>query len=61
MTLDPFRALAAVDAIAARSGRKGPRRTVEETLDTLEDRYAMRQAVASLRHARSHERMLHEE
>lgn len=41
VSLDPIRARAAVSAIVARSGRKGPRLTQDEVLDTLADRYSM--------------------
>lgn len=39
--VDPFRAAAAVEAIAARSGVLGPRETPLQVLDQLADRYAM--------------------
>lgn len=45
VALNPRRALAAVQAIANRSGRYGVALTVEEILDTLRDRYGMIEAV----------------
>lgn len=56
-TLDPFRSLAAVSSIAARSGRKGPRRTLGEILDILENRYAMSDAAEELRQAEAQKRL----
>lgn len=53
--LDPLQALAAVHAIAARSGRKGQRRTVGEILHLLEGRYAMSEAVETLQQAQAQE------
>ncbi|RFU19153.1 PIN domain-containing protein [Geodermatophilus marinus] len=47
--LDPRRALRAVEAIAARSGRVGEAWTVSGVLDRLEARYAMGEAVELLR------------
>ncbi len=43
--LDPLRALVAVQAIAARSGRLAPRLSVDDILKTLDSRYAMGEAV----------------
>lgn len=47
--ISPQRALAAIDAIAARSGNQGPVRNRAEVLDTLAERYRMHEAVALLR------------
>ena len=47
--ISPQRALAAIDAIAARSGNQGPVRSRAEVLDTLAERYRMHEAVALLR------------
>jgi predicted nucleic acid-binding protein len=52
VSLDPIRARAAVSAIVARSGRKGPRLTQDEVLDTLADRYSMTAAAEIIRQAR---------
>lgn len=49
VALDPLRAVTAVTAIARRSGRKGPSRTVEEILGALVERYHMDAAVALIR------------
>lgn len=45
VALNPPRALAAVTEIAARSGRYGPRLTVQEILETLRARYQLVEAV----------------
>lgn len=47
--LSPTRALAAVQAIVARSGRSGPRLSASAVLDCLADRYCMDQAVELIR------------
>lgn len=47
--ISPQRALAAVDAIAARSGSQGPVRSRAEVLETLAERYRMHDAVTLLR------------
>jgi hypothetical protein len=52
VSLDPVRARAAVAAIAARSGRKGPPLTEDEVLDTLADRYGMIRTAEILRPVR---------
>ena len=51
VALDPFRSLAAVNAIVARSGKKGPLLTTGKVLDTLEARYEMSLAVEVIRQA----------
>lgn len=52
ITVDPARALAAVEEIAARSGRRGPYLTVDEVLALLANRYAMTAPVDILRQVR---------
>lgn len=52
VSLDPRTALRAVVRISARTGRKGPERSVEEILGTLVERYALGGAVDLLRQAR---------
>ena len=47
--LRPTRALAAIHAIAARSGRSGQRLTVHDVLDLLADRYGMDQVAELIR------------
>ncbi len=47
--LSPRGAIAAVDEIVARSGRLGPQLTRERTLDVLEARYGMVEAVRAMR------------
>jgi hypothetical protein len=47
--LDPRTALRAVNEIAARTGAKGPKRTVDELLDQLVQLYGMNQAVGEIR------------
>ncbi|UTT62122.1 PIN domain-containing protein [Microcella humidisoli] len=47
--LSPRGAIAAVDEIVARSGRLGPQLTREGTLDVLETRYGMVEAVRAMR------------
>lgn len=49
---DPVQAWKAVDAIVGRSGRKGPRRSTQEVLDRLVQRYGMTEAVDLLRQVR---------
>jgi len=49
VSLDPPRAMVAVNQIAARSGTHGPPRTAEEILDLLVSRYRLHDAVACLR------------
>jgi predicted nucleic acid-binding protein len=49
--LDPLRALDAVAAIAARSGRNGPPVTPDDVLDTLVKRYKMTYAIRIMRQA----------
>lgn len=51
VSLDPRRALSAVNHLVKRSGRKGPPLSVESVLLQLEDRYKMVQAVELLRQA----------
>jgi hypothetical protein len=51
VAVDPTRALCAVQAMADRSGRTGPVRSVPDVLGILEDRYRMVEAVALLREA----------
>lgn len=51
VSLDPIRARAAVAAIVARSGRRGPPLTHDEVLDTLADRYGMTRAADIIRQA----------
>ncbi len=48
VNINPQRALAAIDAIAARSGTQGPVRNRAEILETLAERYGMHEAVAVL-------------
>ena len=45
VALNPRRALAALAEISARSGRHGPKLTVQNVLDTLHDRYQLVEAV----------------
>ncbi len=47
--IDPVRARLAVEGMASRTGRMGPRLTIEEILDLLASRYRMVEAVALLR------------
>lgn len=47
----PRRAVAAVDAIAARSGKQGQRRTRTDVLDLLDARYGFTDATALIRQA----------
>jgi hypothetical protein len=49
VSLDPSRALRAVQAIAERSGARGTARTVPDVLATLQTRYQMTEAVEVLR------------
>lgn len=49
VSLDPIRAMAAIAALVARSGRSGPVRSEEEVLKTLADRYGMTSAVEIIR------------
>jgi hypothetical protein len=46
---DPAAALRAIEQIAARTGRYGPRRTVADFLDVLDERYGFTDAVTVLR------------
>lgn len=48
VAVDPTRARAAISAIAGRSGRAGPRRTEEEILKILTERYGMSSAVETM-------------
>jgi predicted nucleic acid-binding protein len=52
VSLDPARALAAVETIAERSGRKGPRLTVDDILAHLIDRYGMDRVAELIRQVR---------
>lgn len=52
MKEDPRPALRAVEQMAARSGRHGPRMSVEDVIDQLEKRYKMTEAAEILRKAR---------
>lgn len=52
VSFDPNTALRAAGMIAARSGSKGPRRTVDEVLDVLVARYGLNDAVDVLRNAK---------
>jgi len=49
VSVDPTRALTAVEAVARRSGRHGPRLTVDDVLDHLASRYHMNAVVEMLR------------
>lgn len=49
VTIDPAAGLRAIGHIAARSGRNGPQRTVDEVLELLVKRYGFDEAVAVLR------------
>ena len=51
VALDPARGVRAVQQIVARSGRKGPPRTVDDILDTLARRYDLIDAVDLVRKA----------
>lgn len=51
VSLDPLRALDGINAIAGRSGRKGPVLTVDDVLDGLLRNYEMTLAVALIRQA----------
>ncbi|GAA4235590.1 hypothetical protein GCM10022254_43160 [Actinomadura meridiana] len=48
----PLKALAAVEAIVERSGTRGPKRTEEDVLAVLAERYRMNDAVEIMREAR---------
>lgn len=52
VTVDPGRALAAVEQISARSGRSGPQLRVHDVLHALQARYGMDQAVRLIRSVR---------
>jgi predicted nucleic acid-binding protein len=47
--LDPSRGLRAVSEIARRSGTKGPRRSIDEVLDVLVDRYHLDESLKLIR------------
>lgn len=51
VSVDPTRALRAVQAMAARSGSSGPTLAVQDVLTILEGRYRMTEAVTLLREA----------
>ncbi|WP_432981615.1 PIN domain-containing protein [Dactylosporangium sp. CA-233914] len=52
VALDPVRAANALSAIAQRSGKRGPERTVDQVLDALVSRYHMDQVAAIFRGVR---------
>jgi hypothetical protein len=52
VSLDPSRALRAVQTISSRSGGAGPTRSVQDVLQILEDRYRMVEAADLLRSIR---------
>lgn len=49
VNLSPATALHAVEEMAARTGRNGPKETVDDILDVLVSRYGMAEAVQSMR------------
>ncbi len=49
VNLSPTTALHAIEEMASRSGRHGPKETVDEILDVLVSRYGMAEAVQSMR------------
>lgn len=49
VALNPAAALAAVEAIANRSGQRGPSRTIQDVLNTIDTRYSMTQAANLIR------------
>lgn len=52
VSLDPVRGRAAIAALVARSGRRGPPLTEDEVVDTLAGRYGMTRLAEILRQAR---------